>query len=281
MIYYSNCIVCGKKIENRRDYAKTCSQKCASERNRQLAKLKYHKREKRKIICQSCGKTFLTSRGRIKYCNFCRPISYKNIAKKWRRENGEKIKIYNKTRNLLRIQNKKIVFAHYKPICACCGETNIDVLTVDHKFGRHNEKISGLVLYRYIIKNNFPNRFQILCFNCNHAKSNIYDLFCPAHHPELYLTEKISSSSKKQYRNLKNEVLIHYGGNPPKCNYCGESHIEFLEIDHILNNGVKDRKLHGHGTTFYFWLRKSNFPEGYQVLCSNCNFLKFKLKKSK
>jgi hypothetical protein len=72
---------------------------------------------------------------------------------------------------------------------------------------------------------------------------------------------------------LKRDILYHYGGNPPKCACCGESIYEFLTIDHIKNNGKEDRKIF-HGAQLYAWLRKNNYPIGFQVLCWNCNCAK-------
>ena len=61
----------------------------------------------------------------------------------------------------------------------------------------------------------------------------------------------------------------------PCCACCGEnfSH-EFLAIDHISG-----RKIHGHkagfgGDQLYRWLQKNNYPDGFQVLCHNCNSAK-------
>jgi len=74
---------------------------------------------------------------------------------------------------------------------------------------------------------------------------------------------------KKKREELRLETLIHYSNNPPTCTCCGESHIEFLEIDHIHGGGTKQRqKTHRH---FYQWLKQNNYPEGYRVLCANCN----------
>lgn len=79
----------------------------------------------------------------------------------------------------------------------------------------------------------------------------------------------------KEYRrkyNLKSKikVLSHYSGNPPKCACCGETEICFLSIDHINGGGNKERKqIKGN---FYLWFINNNFPEGYQVLCMNCQF---------
>lgn len=79
----------------------------------------------------------------------------------------------------------------------------------------------------------------------------------------------IKAHRDKSRKKCKSEVLEHYGG---KCACCGESHVEFLAIDHIDGGGNEHRKKLGKsGTTFYFWLRKQGFPDGYRVLCHNCN----------
>lgn len=84
---------------------------------------------------------------------------------------------------------------------------------------------------------------------------------------------------RKLMQKIKLEVLTHYGGNPPKCACCGESHIEFLVLDHIRAEGTKHRRKLGYGgSNFYRWLIKNNFPDGYQVLCANCNTAKWNYK---
>ena len=85
--------------------------------------------------------------------------------------------------------------------------------------------------------------------------------------------------SKNRRARIRLEVLTYYGGNPPKCACCGEQHIEFLTIDHIHGGGNEHRrKLFGSksvaGSRFYYWLKKNNFPRGFQVLCYNCNCAK-------
>jgi len=69
------------------------------------------------------------------------------------------------------------------------------------------------------------------------------------------------------------KALIHYGGILPMCACCGEKHVEFLTIDHIKNDGAKHRK-QIKGTSIYGWLERNDFPEGFQVLCRNCNWAK-------
>ena len=72
----------------------------------------------------------------------------------------------------------------------------------------------------------------------------------------------------------KIEILFSYGGNPPKCACCGEQELGFLTIDHINGDGAKQRReatLGRGGHIFYLWLKRNNYPEGFQVLCYNCN----------
>jgi len=74
----------------------------------------------------------------------------------------------------------------------------------------------------------------------------------------------------------KIEVLSHYCKDVPRCVICSETRLPCLSIDHINGGGNEHRKqigaTAGHG--FYEWLRKNNFPSGYQVLCMNCQFIK-------
>jgi hypothetical protein len=73
--------------------------------------------------------------------------------------------------------------------------------------------------------------------------------------------------ARERWQRIKKETLNHYGG---KCLCCEEAHIEFLSIDHINGNGTQHRKT-TIGTHIYDWLRRNNYPEGYRVLCFNCN----------
>src|SRR3989304_7803960 len=74
-------------------------------------------------------------------------------------------------------------------------------------------------------------------------------------------------------KRIREEVFAHYGGDPPSCGCCGETHQTFLTIDHTNGGGEKHRKSLGMrgGYAFLLWLRKQEFPSGYRVLCHNCN----------
>lgn len=73
-------------------------------------------------------------------------------------------------------------------------------------------------------------------------------------------------------RRLRYNALYHYSNGDVKCACCGERHIEFLTIDHINGGGTKHRKEIGkNGSSLYQWLKNNNYPEGFRVLCFNCN----------
>jgi len=68
---------------------------------------------------------------------------------------------------------------------------------------------------------------------------------------------------------LKKEVFAHYGN---KCECCGESIFELLCLDHINGGGTRQRRETGkHSSTFYAQLRREGYPEGFRILCYNCN----------
>lgn len=79
--------------------------------------------------------------------------------------------------------------------------------------------------------------------------------------------EKERRRKKKASRELKQEVIAHYGG---RCACCGEDRLEFMNIDHINGGGKADRRRFGNNHRFYRWLR-NHWPTELRVLCSNCN----------
>jgi len=74
---------------------------------------------------------------------------------------------------------------------------------------------------------------------------------------------------------MKGEIMLHYGKGQIRCCKCGFDNIKALSIDHISGGGTKHRKaLKVSGMQFYNWLRKNDYPAGFQVLCMNCQFIK-------
>jgi len=95
---------------------------------------------------------------------------------------------------------------------------------------------------------------------------------CVRNEYHLRYKNKTCTNAKIRHKNLRLKVLNHYG---KVCQCCGESIYEFLCIDHINNDGNKHRKIIGtSGAAIYRWLEKNDYPEGFQVLCYNCNMAK-------
>jgi hypothetical protein len=67
------------------------------------------------------------------------------------------------------------------PICACCGETNKAFLTLDHVYGdgAQDNRGGGMSTMRKRLRKveANPDRYQILCYNCNCGKRT--GLKCP------------------------------------------------------------------------------------------------------
>lgn len=104
---------------------------------------------------------------------------------------------------------------------------------------------------------------------------------CTKERRRLYVSENYSlvrkndnKSCRSKRARIKEAVFAAYGGY--KCACCGETEKAFLTIDHIENDGAAHRrsitgKRHSAGFHTYIWLVKNSFPNGFQVLCMNCN----------
>lgn len=80
---------------------------------------------------------------------------------------------------------KQKVYEHYGKICACCGETEENFLSIDHVNNdgyshrwKNGNRVVGSPLYVQVMQMGYPNSFQILCMNCNFGK-RMNDGICP------------------------------------------------------------------------------------------------------
>ena len=142
------------------------------------------------LICKKCGikksiSQFVRNKSRDNgfgvWCKECRAIYKKyyytknkdNLSKyikKYYQCNCEKIK---EQKRADRKSNREIVLKHYGSKCSCCGEDMQEFLSIDHinnDGNKHRKVVPASTLYRWLIKNNFPKEFQLLCHNCNWAK---------------------------------------------------------------------------------------------------------------
>lgn len=92
--------------------------------------------------------------------------------------------------------------------------------------------------------------------------------------------QKCIDRSTIYYNKIKEAAYAAYGGYICIC--CGETIQQFLTLDHINNDGCKHRRLIngpnkpnrngiGSGKDLYLWLKKNDYPTGFQILCMNCN----------
>ena len=81
------------------------------------------------------------------------------------------------------------------------------------------------------------------------------------------------NARRRELRFLKKLiVLFYYSNGTLLCACCGEWHIQFLSLDHPKGGGEEERKvLNSCGADFYARLIRLGLPDGYQVLCLNCN----------
>ena len=131
---------------------------------------------------------YIPSKDAIYYlCNECVTLKHKEYYRK----NSSKLIAANKTRREADPAKakremsesakkryslmKQKVFDKLGRECTCCGENNVAFLCVDHienNGSKHRKEIKNVSfgIYNWLIKNDFPPGFQILCHNCNFSK---------------------------------------------------------------------------------------------------------------
>ena len=102
------------------------------------------------------------------------------------------------------------------------------------------------------------------CKECNRKYTSEWG----KNHPEAIRKRSIAKRQK-----LREKVLELYGGKDPMCKCCGEPEIKFLCLDHINNDGSKERRKYGPQAIYKIAIRKKDVLR-YQLLCFNCNMSK-------
>lgn len=93
----------------------------------------------------------------------------KNYRKEyWQAHRLEARKHGYKSRLAIKIEG----IQRYGGKCACCGETEVKFLTMEHKKGRvkGERRVTGHKAWQQAKQEGWPNIYTVLCFNCNCAK---------------------------------------------------------------------------------------------------------------
>ena len=90
-----------------------------------------------------------------------------------------------------------------------------------------------------------------------------------------YLSERSVNLAKQKERVQNHRLmgLYHYSFGDMCCARCSKIDVRVLSFDHIQHCGSKRREIIG-SHHLSEWLYHHNFPEGFQVLCMKCQFIK-------
>lgn len=238
-----------------------------------------------RIKCRSCSKAALAERKKA-------PGVMAADQRRWRQAHPEESRRrqtekYSRNRDRYLASMKEVrrkrraeVLARYglgDPKCALCGDPHEEFLVIDHVDGggnRHRKelKLKSDGFYRWLIKQGFPSGFRVLCHCCNNALGS-YGRAPERSYGPLALPDPGRTAQARYGQRQRIACLRFYGNGDPRCACCGLSNYEYLAVDHVDGGGREHRREAGiHGKEIYPWLVRQGFPDGYRILCHNCNF---------
>lgn len=150
------CIICNINSKEKGSYCL----KCHNERNREISK------QKREGTFVRKWKKRLTSLESVE-----RKLELAEYHRKYKNENREELRIKLREReNKIKLEGIK----KYGGKCSCCGEEQIEFLTLEHLKGRRKDTdvpYKAKKAWLRLKTLNWPKEgYTILCFNCNCAK---------------------------------------------------------------------------------------------------------------
>lgn len=196
-------------------------------------------------LCTNCGKYAPTASSRL--CKIC-----KDKASKYS-HNTYVVRYSERKKN-----NKCIV-------CNC--DISVDSISCMDCLEKQSAR-------QRIIRDN--NTYNNLCVQCGNSLDGLNGKRCKTcidKRNEWYRGSTTQIKDKIRRDGHRDVVMKHYGG---ECAECGESRPLRLSIDHVNNDGNVHRKeINKYGSGFFKWLIDNDLPEGFQVLCHNCNIEKY------
>lgn len=204
---------------------------------------RHRNKKKNSGLCLSCG---INADGH-KFCDKCR----KNVAIS---SHNSHVKRYNDRADKRQCTTCGGQTADGKKVCQSCA----DQRSLIQKTARDTN-----------MNNN-------LCTQCGGDLGSLTGKRCQTcidKRNEWYQGSTTQDKDKNRRDGHRIATIEHYGG---KCSECGESRPLRLAIDHMNNDGNTHRKeINKYGSGFFKWLVDNDFPEGFQVLCHNCNIEKY------
>ena len=202
------------------------------------------------------------------------------------------------SREAYHAKQKSDCFALLGGVCVGCGQSNSNLLNIDHI---HNdgstERVhikSHIKLWRKIIKEGPCDRYQLLCFNCSFKKwinlepveltgqtkkcpTCVHDIdFVYFKHDKKYRDGyyyECKICSRKRDSVVKQLAFLRLGSSC--CIGCGIDDIDVLTVDHISNDGHRNRHTDGLGVSLHRKIISGSIDRSrFQVLCLNCNIKK-------
>jgi hypothetical protein len=127
-------------------------------------------------VCKSCRAALKAQYGTMALpnCLLCgAPLAKPISGARYFCEECAKLRKKEAARRLVRSYLEKVVAA-YGGRCAHCGEEELLFLTIDHIEGGGSEdrKLGrgGVAMYKWLLDNDYPPGYQVLCWNCNWKK---------------------------------------------------------------------------------------------------------------
>jgi hypothetical protein len=117
-----------------------------------------------------------------------------------------------------------------------------------------------------------------LSYTCRDCRKKYQERYCKENKDEINRKHRIYNHEHRkqrgqQYREWREQrhllVVYVYSDGYVKCKLCNEDDLDVLTIDHINGGGTKHLKKIPNAD-LYAWLINESFPDGFRVLCWNC-----------
>jgi len=112
----------------------------------------------------------------------CKSCTLKYYHEKWKTKTSEEKALRRAKYRSWYDKLRSEIIKEYGGSCVCCGEEQVEFLSVDHINGggtKHRKTLGGgTAFFKWLRDNNYPkNEYRLLCMNCNWARGRYG--YCP------------------------------------------------------------------------------------------------------